>query len=527
MRSGLVRKPVQAQAQNKTYDKTLPAPINGWISSTNIAEPKEKSAIILQNMFPQRRSVRLRGGANRHASVSLTLPCQSLFSYESGTIEKLFGATADEIFNITSPADPDVPPSADITGQTSGYYSSAPMANAAGDVFLTVVNGTDLRQVYDGAAWSTSPAIAGVTSSTLSHVWVFANRYFFVQKNSTNAWYLAVDNIGGAASRISLAGVFQLGGNLLTGATWSVDAGDGMHDQCVFISTNGEAVVFQGTDPSDPTKWAKVGRYEIGPMLGKNATLKVAGDLLLMTADGFVPMSMVKSLDRAALSLNAISWQIEPDWKAEAQARPDNWTVVKWPEKNMTIVALPSGSNLDYRCFPVNTETGAWCEYLGWDTNCIAMFQGNAYFGTGAGTVLLAENGGTDDGENYTSVYMGQFESWGYEARQKVAQLMRSTFISTNPFTPKISIAANYNKTVPNAPSVAPEPTLDTWDSGKWDEALWDTMGTETISTRWRSVYGQGFALAPVVQVTSGGTNTPNAQMISNQIKFNLGGIVV
>lgn len=531
MRTALMRQPVAAPNRNQTYDHALVAPINGWVSATNLADPVKNSAIRLENWFPQRRSVRLRGGSSRKATISVTLPTESVFSFENGVMAKLFAATESAIYNITSVADPLVPPAADVSGQTSGRYSTVPFATAGGTTYLTVVNGTDARRLYDGTTWATAPAITGVTGdtngNTLSHAWVFANRLFFVQKDTMLAWYLAVDAIGGAAAgSVNLAGVFQRGGSLLTGGTWSVDAGDGMHDQCVFISTNGEAVVYQGTDPTSATTWAKVGRYDIGKVLGKLALLKVAGDLLLLTADGFVPMSMVQRLDRAALSLNAVSRDIEPDWKEEAVARGDNWSVVKWPEKNMTIIGIPTATNQAVQCFVVNSETGKWCKYTGWDTNCMCMFQGFAYFGTSDGTILQAEVGGDDDGANYECVYVGQFENWGREGVHKVAKLMRSTFISSVPFTPKISVSTNYSTVVPNAPGVAAGIAQSVWDVGLWDVATWDTEGNQTIQTRWRSVSGQGFAMAPVVQVTCGGVNLPDAQMIVNHVRYEAGAVV-
>ncbi len=525
--AAFARKPVAPQQQYITYDKMLPSPLAGWVSATNLAEPVKRSAMLLENWFATRRTVRMRGGSFRHATVGAPAQCQSLFVYKFGTLEKLFGTTSGAIYNISSPADPDVAPAADITGQTSGYYSTAHSANASGTVFMTVVNGTDTRQLYDGTTWATTPAITGVTSANLSHVWVFANRLFFVEKNTLNAWYLDVDAVGGAATKFSLAGIFQNGGNLLTGGTWSVDAGDGMHDQCVFISDNGEVVVYQGTDPDTAATWVKVGRYETGLMLGKNAMLKVAGDLILMTVDGFVPMSMVKALDRAALGLNAISRNIEPDWKAEAHARPTNWTVVKWPEKEMTLIGLPYGANLENICFAVNSETGAWAKFTGWDTNCVALFNNNVYFGNNSGRVLIAESGGYDDGAVYTARYVGQHENLGHEGATKIAQLMRSTFVVSTPFTPKITVSTNFNGVLPSPPSAATVPVGDTWDVGLFDVAVWDNSLTQTVTTRWRSVAGQGFVLAPVVQVTSGATTAPGVEMVMNHVKFGLGGYVV
>ena len=68
----------------------------------------------------------------------------------------------------------------------------------------------------------------------------------FVKRDSLKAYYLPVASIGGAAQDVSLSGVFQRGGKLLLGATWSLDSGDGMDDKCVFVSDRGEAAIYSG-----------------------------------------------------------------------------------------------------------------------------------------------------------------------------------------------------------------------------------------------------------------------------------------
>lgn len=522
--AGLMRMAVGSESQNRTKNKVLSAPLGGWVTATNLAEPKPKTAITLENWFPQKRSVRLRGGAFKKATISVTLPTQSVWAYTAGTVNKLFAATASAIYNITSPANNTTPPTADITGQTSGYYSTA-LFTTAGGTFQTIANGSDSVRQYDGTTWTT-PAITGVTSSTLSHVWVYRNRLLFVQKNTLTAWYLPVDSIAGAAAAISLAGVFQRGGNLLTGCTWSIDAGDGLHDQCAFISTNGEVAIFQGTDPSTAATWSIVGRYDIGTMLGKNAIMRAGGDVLLGTADGLIPLSKAITVDRAAISLNSISSDIEPDWKVEAVARTDNWTIAKWPEKNMAIIALPTGVGLGKYCFVVNLETGAWAKYTGWDTNCICMFSQYAYFGTSTGTVLQCEVGGSDDGAAYISKYIGNFEDWDSPGSQKVAQLVRNTFVASVPFVPGVTMLANYSTIAPAAPSAAVTTVTQVWDSAIWDAATWDTAGMQSIQTKWRSIYGQGFVLAECIQVTNNSTLLPDAQIVSSHVRFNTGIVV-
>jgi hypothetical protein len=82
--------------------------------------------------------------------------------------------------------------------------------------------------------------ITGVATSSLSHNWVYKNRLFYIEKNSLNAWYLAVDSITGTATKLPLGGVFTLGGSLLFGASWSIESGDGLSVSIASASRAGQ-----------------------------------------------------------------------------------------------------------------------------------------------------------------------------------------------------------------------------------------------------------------------------------------------
>ena len=86
-----------------------------------------------------------------------------------------------------------------------------------------------------------------------------------------NAWYGGIDAHGGALNIIPLSGAATKGGKLLFGATWSIDAGDGIDDKCVFVTDLGELLIFTGTDPGDAANWRQEGRYQVAPPLGMNA----------------------------------------------------------------------------------------------------------------------------------------------------------------------------------------------------------------------------------------------------------------
>ena len=131
---------------------TFQAPVRGWVTNESIAMAQPGGALVLDNFFPSRTSIRPRGGALRHATVHASAPCESLMAYRGGANRKKFAATATAIYETTNPASPTVIPTAVLTGQTNGDYSSINFATPGGE-FLIAVNGADRMIYYDGSTW--------------------------------------------------------------------------------------------------------------------------------------------------------------------------------------------------------------------------------------------------------------------------------------------------------------------------------------------------------------------------------------
>jgi hypothetical protein len=534
-RAGGGNKSQQGSRQFST-PKPFLSPIGGWVSAQNLAAARPNTCLRLENWFPTTTGIRLRSGCLKKATIG-TDPVESLMAYIGGNTRELFAADETNIFNITTVADPDVPPVADVTGQTSGYYSFLNFATVGGN-FMTVVNGTDDMLSYDGATWTplntlSTPAITGVDTSLLSHVWAYRNRQWFIEAGSMNVWALPVDSIGGAMIQVSLAGVFQLGGSLLTGGTWSMDAGDGLDDKLVIISTEGEVAIYQGSDPSDPADFSLVGRYVIPPPMGKRCMMSAGGDLIIGTEGGMVPISAAVTKDPAALSIAAVSRNIEPDWLDDAQERRTlPWEIIKWDSRKTIYITTPVTSTEDItpaQCYVINAETGAFAKNTGWNTRCGVMHDDFMYFGTNAGTIMQADVGGSDDGELIYHTYVGSWDHMGAISAFKETKLARAIFLTRAEFTPKVSISTDYTISLPVPPSAAsPSGSPGEWDVGVWDLSLWDTgLSTYTVTTKWVAVQKSGYVLAPQVQVVSGSTIAPNAELVMFDLTCETGNVVV
>lgn len=393
---------------------------------------------------------------------------------------------------------------------------------------LTSASGAATANGANSAA--SSIAITGVTTKDLSAVWLYRNRLFFVEKNTRTAWYLPVDSLGGAANSISLAGVFQKGGSLLMGATWSIDAGDGLDDKCVFISTEGEVAIYSGSDPSSASTWALEGRYEIAEPLGINATMQAGGDLLIATVDGIIPLSAAIQKDPAALRLSAVSRPIETEWARDSRSETDNVEFIKWPKRSLCFVTLPSYAWV----WTVNLTTGAWAQQTGWQASCGEVYDGVAMIGRSDGSICAIDETGYDVTDSYTARFCTYFDGFGDPTTEKVAQLLRFQLYAPYAVTLRGSVKFDFNTDFPPSPGGAGVTSSDEfmiWDVSNWDEKLWwsDAVveATQGRQTGWLSVAGAGNAMAAQLQITSGQATKPNIEVVRIDMAFEQGGAVV
>lgn len=537
--------------------KSFAAPTGGWIRNRNLATPNMQGmapgAEVLENFFPTASGAVLRRGSERYATLGDgDKPVTALFSYRNGNQEELYASTENAIYNVTTitsafnyllateTGDTLVTDAGDnfgqlstfgldvLTGQTGGDWVVVQFATSGG-VFLRGVNGVDTPFVYNGTTWGTTPGITGATPEDLNYVWVYKNRLFFVEKDSLNAWYLPVDSIAGAATKFPLGGVFTLGGRLLFGASWSLGDGasGGLSAQCVFVSTEGEVAVYQGSDPGSATDWSLVGVYRIGKPLGKQAHIRAGGDLVIATDIGFVPLSQAIQRDYAALSPSAVSFPIEDAWREAVELRSGTeWKCEVWPSKQMVVVALPTVNEQQKEWFVANTRTGAWGDYTGWDATCLEAFKGRLFFGSANGRVVEANVTGSDEGSTFTGAYVPLFDDFRMPGSMKVAELARAIVRSGIELDALVSMQADYEIDLPAAPDATPVSSSSTWGDAVWGESVWGQAAATSTFQDWHSVGEYGYSLAPSLQITSGANVPLDAEIIRMDVTFTAGDIV-
>ena len=374
-----------------------------------------------------------------------------------------------------------------VTGVTTFTYtmSSAP-ANNATIMGSYTVNG-----------------ITGVNSNTFSNVNLFKNRLYFCVNNSLSFWYLDVLSISGVATEFPLGAIFRNGGYLQAMGTWTLDAGYGVDDFAVYVSSMGEIVVYKGTDPNSVSTWAMNGLWQMGQAFSRRCFFKWGGDLLLLTQDGLVPLTSALQSDRLDPRINLT----DKIYFAVSQAASlyyanFGWQINYLAESNMLILNIPTSSGIEQ--YVMNTINKSWARFTDISANCFVVAgDENMYFG-GNGYVGQFFTSNSDNGSNINGTCQQAYNYFGTPGQLKRYTLVRPIF-QTDSGIPTVlcGISTDFD-TQPLVNQIAFNPaTISTgvWDTGKWDQNQW---GGGLITTKyWQGVTGLGFSASINLNVAS------------------------
>lgn len=516
---------------------SFPAPTGGLVSNRNLALARTPDAppgaAVLNDFFPTATGVVLRRGNTRKASIVADDSVLSIFSYVSGTQSDLFAAVSTGIRDITTVAAPETFAGPDVlTGQTSAHWNVVQFATAGGE-FLVGVNGADDAFLYDGSTFTatsiTFPGGSSLDTSDLSYVWVYKQRIWFLEKNSLNAWYLPVDQVGGELTLWPMGGVFVRGGTLIWGQAWSSDSGGagGLSEQCVFTTTEGEVAAYQGLSPDPDQGWTKVGMYRIGRPMGDKAFMRAGGDIVVATTVGFVSLAAASRQDYAALGQGAVSYPIEDDWAQAVQLRGStDWRCDVWPDTQMAIISPPALVGSVPVVFVVNTNTGKWCKFRNWDVRSLGLFGGAMFFGTAAGTVQQAYTTGLDEDQPYVGQAVPLFEDFGAPGNIKIAKTARAVIRAAATVEAQVTGQSNYAVNFPPPPSIGLPESGSEWGVGEWGEAEWGSERGDFVIGEWVPVGAYGHDISMAVQITSGSLVPVDAELIRIDVTFITGEIV-
>ena len=476
---------------------SIPAPVGGWNARDSIANMEPLDAVQLINFFPTVSNCVLRGGSTTWAT-GMTGQVQSIMVYNGGTTSKMFAAVGTPDLKFYDVSTAGAATATTVTGLTNAIWEYINVTTTGGS-YLYAVNGVDKPRLYDGTNWTaidggSTPAITGVTTTTLSNVTLFKNRLWFIQKDTLKAWYLPTSAVGGAAQVLDLSAIAKFGGHLVDLDTWTIDAGYGVDDNLVFITSNGEIIVYRGTDPASEATWALSGVWKLGSPIGNRAMLKWGGDLLILTYDGLMPLA--QSLQSSRLDPRvALSNKIQGAITAATTAYGGTHAAVGWQvyynaKRNAVWINVPVSTGYQEQ-YVMNTITTSWCQFQNWPANCWETYNDNPYYGGNGAVVRAWDDTYSDNASNITTNAFQAFNYFDSRGVKKYFTRARPSIFTDG--APAIFVGMNVDFDVDDnaAPLSLAGDLPGLWDVGKWDQSTWGS-GLQ-ITNNWQGITGLGY----------------------------------
>lgn len=342
--------------------------------------------------------------------------------------------------------------------------------------------------ITDGtAAWEWAPVVTGVDPATFAAVVVWKSKVWFVQKDTTVAWWLPTNQIFGSATSQDFGGKMRVGGPLANLYEWSYDAGAGLDSLLVGLSTAGDVVIYQGTDPNSIATFGLFGSWSVGGVpYGRRIATDYGGEMLVMSLTGVVQLSKLVVGAPATVGTGLVyeTDKIAPLFNLDAQTYYGNlgWQIGMNPGDNVLMCLAPvNGNGGVAKPYAMSRSKLSWSIYRDLPMISLATWQGVAYFGTNDGRV--AKVGGYVDGVllDNTSVFSAISWSWlsgfsdGGSLKQKQVQMLQP-MLEAQEQSPPINAQAKYNLDISEAtpPTGATSGSSgSTWGSAVWGTATW------------------------------------------------------
>lgn len=368
--------------------------------------------------------------------------------------------------------------------------------SASGATYLLVLThqtiggaATFVPKAYDGTSWTT-PAITNVPVGTMG-VHAHRNRlWFYGTVDSTNApkglsaWYLPVGAIAGAVVEFNIGPFASKGGRIVAMRTWTLDGGEGgTDDLAVFLTDRGQAIIYQGTDPSSSSTWGLVGVFDVGKPASIVATdvtassytavaaahtdsfaMKYGADVVMLLEDGVTSAERVlrphdegKDYSLSA-KIRSLLTDAAVTYGALSASNPvAQWKMVYFGARKQLIVAIPGPiavadgligvvtiAATDGFLYVMNSETGAWTKFTGiniWD----ALVVGNLLYFIDGGQSVYKYGVATSD--NSVAITYEARQAYNYLAspNNKHVTLMQPMLLATGNFSLTVEADADFN----------------------------------------------------------------------------------
>lgn len=521
-RAGLPKRQKTQLTRAEAQQITIKAPIGGLNTRDSLANMPPEDAIELVNMIPQQEGVISRNGYNiatgnsdfvfydqndfifydgndfvfaEGAPAPYSGNVETIIPYVEGSTKLLITASDDVLYTDNGDGT--------LTSLGTGFGNARWEGVKLGANML-LCNGADAIQNFDGSSLTT-PSFSGDLAtygvSNIDNAHKHKNRIYLWNTDDNVFFYGGVNAVAGSFDEFPLSRVSDTGGNLIEMKTISRDAGNGSDDYAAFILDTGEVLIYQGSDPSDASNWALVGKYKAPPIIAKRCATEFAGDVMYLSTQDIVKLSEVIKFGGETggfvLRPSKLSGAIRNFFNTYGTNFGFSLTLL--PSQSLIIANMPVVTNDEYIQYAINTVTGAATELNDLNFNCFGVLSNNLYGGSNQ-AVYNVLDGFSDDGAAISLSARGAFNNFGVSRKKYISS---ATLFIESEGELNIDFAMSYDFTLSPFNSTTSTQTLGAeWDTELWDEAEW----AGAISSQPKFIMsGGGYNISPQLQTSISG----------------------
>jgi hypothetical protein len=535
---GLARRPSPKLRQPLVQQvKTALPPVHGLNSTGAVASMPEGDAINMDNVLSTDLGVMVREGWREYATNiggDATHEVRTIMSYEGAPAistasplaqSTLFGVIDQGIFKIEGGGNlAALAPMMALSGSIDAGRMSFVQFTTDSGQYLWACSETDGAYLYNGTAWMKCTSvggpgpgiITGVDPANFVQVCVWKKRVMFIVRGGSACWILDVGAVGGVAKKFDFGPQLLHGGAVLGLANWTQDDGAGVDDRLVILGSSGDLVIYEGTDPTDATKFANIGTWFIGqPPVGRRCFTQSGGNVYILTEFGVIPVNLIVqggldnllTSDTAQISqLRKLQSELNDNFQTLLNVK--GWELMSLPSKALLHIARPSTSSTEHVQYAFQWHNLAWSRFLDVPGATFGRRLSEVYAGTVDGRVLRILDGFTDGkklngtgAQEVRARLTPAFSYMGNPAVRTQALMMRCNFLTA--VEPAYSLVMNVDFQLnPASGNAIAGPAIGSlWDQAFWDAANW--AGGASSFAEWRGVEGLGYALAPTIFISA------------------------
>ncbi len=493
----------------------ITAPWRGLNTRDRLEEQSTEFATVLDNFIAENGEVTLRNGFSEHAT-GMPADVESLMAYSAAGTRKLFAAAGSGIYDVTSSG---AAGGAAVSGLANARFSHVMYGTTSGS-YLVTCNGADGVREYNGSAWSTA-TITGVAAADLNFVTEHKGRLWFIEKESLSLWYLATNAIAGAATEFPVGTLCKDGGTLVAASSWSLDAGDGQDDLFVLVTSEGEVLIYGGTDPA--SDYALIGIYKTARPIGPRCLSKYGGELVIQTRSG--PVACSELMHSVAVDDQKFAELVRSDFVAAAvnAGTSFGWQTHLYSSRGWLMFNIPvSYATETFRQYVLNE--GAWFRFREMPALCWSELDGSLYFGAAGGVVHKADDSEAS-GDNDEPVIGRVLWAWSRfgTAGSKKFNMARPHMNADAAPTLYMQMMTDYEISPPsNQPTISDASSGEAWDEGDWDITAW--AGSLNNYSQWIGISGEGHVGALYAQIETKALEVFTVNAV--EISFEQGGVL-